>query len=117
MINVLFIGDVNGKPGRTAVKALLPGLIKSKNIDFVIANGENSAGGFGIIKEKFDDLISAGVNVVTTGNHIWDKKDVFQIIDSEPKLLRPANFSPNVPGKGYGIYDLERAGKKKSASR
>lgn len=112
MINVLFIGDVNGKPGRSAVKAILPGLIKEHSIDFVIANGENSAGGFGIIKEKFDELSAAGVNVVTTGNHIWDKKEILPVLESEPRLLRPANFAPKTPGRGFGVYDLEKPGKK-----
>ncbi|HDQ25378.1 MAG TPA: YmdB family metallophosphoesterase, partial [bacterium] len=108
MINVLFVGDVNGKPGRQALKALLPLLKKEKEVDFVIANGENSAGGFGITKEKFLDLLSAGVDVVTTGNHVWDKKETLGFIDAEKNLLRPANFPPDAPGRGFGIYDFQK---------
>jgi metallophosphoesterase (TIGR00282 family) len=107
MINILFIGDINGKPGRAAVKALLPGLIKDKKIDFVIANGENASGGFGITHESFKDLIDCGINVMTMGNHTWDNKDIFKFIDSEPNLIRPANLAPGNPGKGFSIYSID----------
>lgn len=107
MLNILFIGDINGQPGRAAVKALLPQLIKDKKIDFVIANGENASGGFGITHESFRDLIGCGINVITMGNHTWDNKDIFKFIDSEPNLLRPANLSPGNPGKGFSIYSID----------
>lgn len=105
MINILFIGDINGKPGRKIVKNLLPDIIKNKNVNFVIANGENVAGGFGITKEKYLELLSSGIDVVTTGNHIWDKKEVIELINCETNILRPANYPANNPGTGYGIFE------------
>lgn len=111
MLNILFIGDVNGKPGRAAVKALLPGIRKDKQIDFVIANGENAAGGFGITAKTFDELISMGIDVITTGNHIWDKKEVYTLIPAQPRLLRPANMAEENPGRGYNVYECEKNGK------
>jgi len=100
----LLIGDVIGRTGRNALRCFLPPLIKEKSIDFVIANGENAAGGFGITKKIFNELLSLGINVITSGNHIWDKKEVFEFIDKEEKILRPANYPPGTPGRGYGIY-------------
>ncbi len=111
MLNILFIGDVNGKPGRAAVKALLPGIRRDKQIDFVIANGENAAGGFGITAKTFDELVSMGIDVITTGNHIWDKKEIYTLIPVQPKLLRPANMAEENPGRGYNIYECEKNGK------
>jgi metallophosphoesterase (TIGR00282 family) len=111
MVNILFIGDINGRPGRDAVNALLPGIIRDKEIDYVIANGENSAAGFGITAEVFNNLISMGIDCVTTGNHIWDKRDIIGYIDMEPRLLRPNNLPPGNPGKGYGIFPVTRNGK------
>jgi len=108
MLNVLFIGDIIGNPGRTAVKALLPGIIAKKNIDFVIANGENSAGGNGVTRDVYDELISFNIDMLTSGNHIWDKKEVFTFIQSEPRLIRPANYPDNNPGSGFGIYSVKR---------
>lgn len=107
MINILFIGDINGKPGREAVKALLPQLIKDKKIDFVIANGENASSGFGITHESYKFLIECGINVITMGNHTWDNKDIYKFIDSEPGLIRPANLSPGNPGKGYSLFTID----------
>ena len=83
----------------------MPKIKEEKKIDFIIANGENTADGMGINKESFNELINLGVNVVTMGNHTWAKKDIFGFID-EPKLLRPANLPKDVVGKGYGIYDI-----------
>jgi metallophosphoesterase (TIGR00282 family) len=111
MLNVLFIGDIIGNPGRTAVKALLPGIISKNNIDFVIANGENSAGGNGVTRDIFDELMSCNIDMLTSGNHIWDKKEVFSFIQSEPRLLRPANYPDNNPGAGFGVYNAKRPGK------
>ncbi len=104
-MKLLFLGDVIGEPGRAAIKALLPGLKKEMGLDFVVVNGENSAGGFGITAKVLDELLSYGVDVVTSGNHIWDKKEVMQIIDTEKRLLRPANYPEGVAGFGYRIYD------------
>ncbi len=112
MLNVLFIGDIIARPGRKAVKSILSELLTKKEIDFVIANGENAAGGNGITKETFDELIACNIDVITGGNHIWDKKEVFSFIQDEPRLIRPANYPANNPGSGYGIYGVKRPGKK-----
>ncbi len=95
------IGDVVGKPGRKAVQSCLPGLRQEYGVDMVVANGENSAGGFGVTPETAHDLLSAGVDVITSGNHIWKQKEVIPYIDEEPALIRPANYPPGVPGRGY----------------
>ena len=103
-MKILIIGDIVGISGVNKVKEILPKLKKDKNIDFVIANGENSADGMGITSKIFKELIIAGVDVVTMGNHTWGKKDIFNIIDNK-KLLRPANYPKDVVGNGYGIYE------------
>lgn len=106
----LLIGDVIGRTGRNTVKEVLPEVKKKYKPDFIVLNGENLAGGFGITKKVFDEVERLGIDVFTSGNHIWDKKDIFKFIDEEPKILRPANYPPMVPGRGYGIY--EKNGKK-----
>jgi len=103
-MNILIIGDIVGISGVNKVKEILPKLKKDNNIDFIIANGENSADGMGITSKIFKELILAGVDVVTMGNHTWGKKDIFNIIDNK-KLLRPANYPKDVVGNGYGIYE------------
>ncbi len=103
-MNILFIGDIIGNPGRRAVEALLPELRREFSLDFVIANGENSAGGVGITKPVFDELRSYGIDVVTTGNHIWDKREIIPSMETETHLLRPANYPPGTPGRGWGKY-------------
>ncbi len=109
MINILFIGDINGKPGRNCIKTLLPVLIKDKKIDFTIANAENTAGGFGLTYETFKEIKGCGIDVLTMGNHTWDNKDIFTFIQKESTLLRPANLPPDVPGMGYGIFPLKNS--------
>jgi len=104
-MRILFIGDIIGKPGRAVVSQLLPSLKKEFNPDIVLANGENLAGGFGLTPEVVAETYEAGVNVLTTGNHVWDKKEVMKIIDSEPRLVRPANYPPGVPGRGSVVVD------------
>ena len=99
-IRVLFIGDVVGKPGRRVVSRLLPGFRKESNIDFCIANGENAAGGMGITSDVAEELFASGIDVLTSGNHIWDKKEILKRIDGLPRLLRPSNYPDGVPGKG-----------------
>lgn len=99
-MKVLFIGDVVGKPGRRALKQGLPDLISKLKIDFVIANVENAAGGFGITRTVGEEILSLGVDVMTSGNHIWDKKDAITYIVKENRLLRPANYPADVPGSG-----------------
>jgi len=103
-MRILFLGDIIGEPGRNAVKVLLPELRLEFKPDFVIANGENSAHGFGITPKILEDLLLSEIDVITSGNHIWDKKEVMQIIDSEPRLLRPANYPPGVAGIGFRVY-------------
>lgn len=103
-MKILVIGDIVGQSGVDKVKNILPNLRKNENIDFVIANGENSADGMGITSKIFKDLRLAGVNVVTMGNHTWGKKDIFNIIDNK-NLIRPANYPKDVVGNGYGIYE------------
>src|SRR6185503_8074717 len=102
---VLMIGDVIGKPGRLAVEALLPGLRESRSIDFVTANGENLAGGMGLTPSVADALLAIGVDVITSGNHIWDKKEIYPSLESSDRILRPLNYgSQGVPGRGWGAY-------------
>ena len=103
-MNILIIGDIVGLSGVNKVKEILPKFKKENDIDFVIANGENSADGMGITSKIFKELIMAGVDVITMGNHTWGKKDIFNIIDNK-KLLRPANYPKDVVGNGYGIYE------------
>ena len=103
-LNILIIGDIVGLSGVNKVKEILPKFKKENNIDFVIANGENSADGMGITSKIFKELIVSGVDVITMGNHTWGKKDIFNIIDNK-KLLRPANYPKDVVGNGYGIYE------------
>jgi len=98
MLRILFLGDVVGEPGRNAVIARLPELKKEYEIDFTIVNGENAAGGRGITGKITIDLLRAGVSVITTGDHIWDQKDIFSFIDTEPRLLRPVNYPAGAPG-------------------
>ena len=102
-MKILAVGDIVGEAGVRKLKEELPKIKKEYNIDFVITNGENSAGGMGINERNFNDMLEAGTNVVTMGNHTWGKKDIFKFID-HPQLLRPANYPKGVVGKGYGIY-------------
>lgn len=99
-MNILFIGDIMGKPGRRAVRELLPGLLESREIDMVIANCENAAGGFGITRDIVEELFSDNIDVLTSGNHIWDKKEVESFIEDYRNLIRPANYPRGVRGFG-----------------
>src|SRR5437660_9258419 len=105
MLTVLFLGDVVGEPGRNAVIARLPELKEKHRLDFVIVNGENAAGGRGITGKITIDLLRAGVSVVTTGDHVWDQKDILSFIDTEPRLLRPANYPAGAPGNGSVVLE------------
>lgn len=98
---ILAIGDIIGSPGRRAVDKLVPGLRQEYSIDLVIANAENSAGGFGVTPETAQELFDADVDVLTSGNHIWAQKEIFPYLDSEMPILRPLNYPPGVPGRGY----------------
>ena len=108
MLRVLFLGDVVGEPGRTAVIAKLPELKQNLGLDFIIVNGENAAGGRGITGKITIDLLRAGASVITTGDHIWDQKDVFSFLDLEPRLLRPLNYPAGAPGNGSIILDTAK---------
>lgn len=99
------IGDIVGRTGRRALREVLPGLKKKLAIDFTIANGENAAGGLGITKKIFEEIIAYGVDIVTTGNHVWSKREILEFIDCEPHLLRPANYPPETPGMGANIFE------------
>ncbi len=105
-MKVLFIGDIVGTLGRASVKALLPPLIDRYKVELVIANGENAAGGFGITEKVATEIFACGVHVITSGNHIWDKKESIPYIAKENRLLRPLNYPPGVPGYGSVIYTL-----------
>ena len=95
------IGDVVGKPGRAAVQTLVPGLQREYGIDLVIANGENSAGGFGITPETAQELMDGGVDIITSGNHIWKQKEIIPYLNEEWPLIRPANYPSGAPGRGH----------------
>ncbi|MCX7926924.1 MAG: TIGR00282 family metallophosphoesterase [Candidatus Omnitrophica bacterium] len=103
-MNILFIGDIVGKPGREAVKALVPQLRKQYNLDFVIANAENLAGGSGITLPLAQELFDASVDVLTSGDHIWKKKEIFEFIAAQTRILRPINFPSGVPGLGSRVF-------------
>ncbi len=103
-LRILFLGDLVGKPGRLAVQKFL--LQNSEKYDFVIANVENASHGFGLTAKNYEELSSFGIDCMTSGNHIWDKKDIFQYIDEADKLIRPINY-PNAPGKGYKIINVK----------
>ena len=99
-MKILFIGDIVGKPGRRAVKELLPSLVSGHDVDMVIANCENAASGFGITREVVEELYDSHIDVLTSGNHVWDKKEVMEFIDDYESLIRPANYPAGVPGVG-----------------
>lgn len=112
-MNILFIGDIVGSPGREAIEKLLPGLKKEYGLDFVIANAENAAGGSGITPRVAKELFDSGVEVLTSGDHIWKKREVFELLDKDSRLLRPANFPAGAPGQGYAVFtkkDNQRIG-------
>lgn len=106
-MRILMLGDITSRPGRRAVNEMLHKIILENNIDFVIANGENAAGGNGITREIADELFLAGIDVLTMGNHVWDKKEIFAFIDKESRILRPANYPPGTPGTGWGVFRLK----------
>jgi hypothetical protein len=105
-VKIFFIGDIVGEPGRKAVKTLLPKLREQHALDFVIANGENSAGGSGITPRLAEEIFSAGVDVITSGDHLWDQKEVMQLLANEKRFLRPLNYPADVPGNGSGIFEI-----------
>jgi len=105
MLNLLFIADVIGSPGREVVRALLPELRRRHDVGLVVCNGENSAGGFGLTRESARDLFAAGVDVLTGGNHLWDRKESLDYLAGEARLVRPANLPPGTPGQGWAVVE------------
>jgi metallophosphoesterase (TIGR00282 family) len=104
-MNILFIGDIVGAPGRRAVEELLPRLVDRYFIDLVVANGENASGGIGITPQVADQLLNQGVDVLTSGNHIWKHKEILPYLEDTDRLLRPANYPPETPGRGLAMVE------------
>jgi 2',3'-cyclic-nucleotide 2'-phosphodiesterase len=105
VLRVLMIGDLIGKPGRVAIERVLPGLRDDRGIDFVTANGENVAGGMGLTLSLAHAILDSGVDVITSGNHIWDKREIIPELDREDRILRPLNYGErDVPGRGWGLF-------------
>jgi metallophosphoesterase (TIGR00282 family) len=107
-MRILFIGDIFGKPGREIVRRAVPALLARRDLDLVIANVENSAAGFGVTGDIADTILGYGVDVMTSGNHVWDKKEVLEYMPRQPKLLRPANFPAGTPGRGSYLARTRR---------
>ncbi len=106
-MRILFIGDVVGRSGRAIVSERLPGLIRDWKLDFVILNGENAAGGFGITETIFNDFLDSGVDAVTLGNHAWDQREALVFIERAPRLIRPINFPKGTPGRGAAMIEAK----------
>jgi hypothetical protein len=106
-MNILFVGDIVGGAGRKCLARHLPKLRERHRPSLVIANGENAAGGFGITREVARELFELGVDLITTGNHVWDKREVYEYLDSTDRVLRPANYPPGVPGAGSAVVDAD----------
>jgi metallophosphoesterase (TIGR00282 family) len=106
-LRILFVGDVVGRSGRTAVSELLPGMIRDFRLDLVVVNGENAAGGFGITEAIYHELIDAGADAITLGNHAWDQREALVFIERAPRLVRPANFPKGTPGRGAALVDTK----------
>ncbi|NQW12259.1 MAG: TIGR00282 family metallophosphoesterase [Alphaproteobacteria bacterium] len=104
-MRLLFLGDIVGRSGRQAVVERLPDLIRDLRADFVVANGENAAGGFGITAKICEELYDVGVDVITTGNHVWDQREILGYIDDDVSLIRPINFPVGTPGRGAGVFE------------
>ena len=105
-MKILFIGDIVGEPGRRAVKILLPKLREQHALDVIIANGENSAGGNGITPQIAQELFEYGINVITTGDHLWDQKEVVELLEKEPRFLRPLNYPAGTVGRGGNVFKI-----------
>lgn len=106
-MNVLMLGDIFGRPGRNIVAQFLPELKEKYQPVLIIANGENAAGGFGLTRKVAEELFGLGIHVLTSGNHIWDQKEMYTYINEEPRILRPANYPPSVPGSSVFIHRTE----------
>jgi hypothetical protein len=106
-MRILFIGDIVGRSGRTIVNERLPALVRDWKLDLVVANGENSAGGFGITEAIYRELLDAGVDAVTLGNHAWDQKEALVFIERAPRLVRPINYPAGTPGRGAAVVEAK----------
>jgi 2',3'-cyclic-nucleotide 2'-phosphodiesterase len=106
-LRILFVGDVVGRSGRTAVAEHLPEMIRNWSLDIVVVNGENAAGGFGITESIYQEFIDAGADAITLGNHSWDQREALVFIERAPRLIRPANFPPGTPGRGAALIDTK----------
>jgi metallophosphoesterase (TIGR00282 family) len=106
-VTILFIADIVGQPGRRAVKELVPRLRQQHRLDLVVANGENSAGGSGITPQTAEEIFSSGVDIITCGDHLWDQKDVIQLLEREPRFVRPLNYPRGTPGQGSVIFKTD----------
>ena len=106
-MTLLFIADIVGQPGRRAIKELVPKLRQKYRLDLVVANGENSAGGSGITPQTAEEIFSGGVDIITCGDHLWDQKDVIQLLEHEPRFVRPLNYPPGTPGQGSVLFKLD----------
>ncbi len=109
-MNLLFIGDIVGRPGREALRSCLESLVARHRVDFTIANIENAAGGMGVTQPVAEEILAAGVDVLTTGNHVWRHRGAVGYIDAEPRLLRPANYPPGAPGRGAAVFMTAHSG-------
>src|ERR1051325_2057860 len=106
-LNILFIGDIVGEPGRKAVRDLVPKLRAKHGVDLCIANGENSAGGSGITQNTAGEIFSGGVDIITSGDHVWDQKEIYALMENESRFLRPVNYPPNTPGQGSTFFQRD----------
>src|SRR6478609_8164821 len=106
-MRILFVGDVVGRSGRAAITERLPALKRNWNLDCVIVNGENAAGGFGITEQIYTEMIDAGADVITGGNHSWDQREALVFIERAPKLVRPLNYPPGTPGRGAALVEAK----------
>jgi metallophosphoesterase (TIGR00282 family) len=110
LVRSLLIGDIIGKPGRLAVHQVLPDLRRELDLDLVVANGENVAAGMGITPSLADELLDSGIDVITTGNHVWDKREIYPYLDADHPVLRPLNYPADSPGRGWLVHHLPRGG-------
>src|SRR6186713_2374720 len=106
-MRILFIGDIVGRSGRTIVIERLPALISDWKLDLVVANGENAAGGFGITEVIYNELVDAGADAITLGNHAWDQREALVFIERAPRLIRPLNYPPGTPGRGAALIEAK----------
>jgi len=110
-VKILMIGDIVGRPGRNIVRSMIPKMRKKMEVDLVVANAENAASGNGVTRAVADEIFSAEIDILTSGNHIWDKHEIFDWIQDEPRLIRPANYPPGTPGRGYIVTTVGKIGK------